>query len=58
MIKKICAIIMSFLILGYLWHYDEKIKAHSYINKVLGIVADYSFAIFFLHYYNLPDKSV
>ena len=44
-------IIMSFLILGYLWHYDEKIKAHSYINKVLGIVADYSFAIFFLHYY-------
>ncbi len=44
-------IILVFLILGYLWHYDEKIKAHSYINKVLGTVADYSFAVFFLHYY-------
>ena len=44
-------IILAFLILGYLWHYDEKIKVHSCINKALGTVADYSFAVFFLHYY-------
>ena len=44
-------IIAAFLILGYLWHYDEKIKAHPYINKALGTIADYSFAVFFLHYY-------
>ncbi len=39
------------LILGYLWHYDERIISHAGINKALGIVADYSFAIFFLHFY-------
>ena len=44
-------VILILLLLGYLWHYDEKIKAHPYINKALGIVADYSFAIFFFHYY-------
>ena len=44
-------IVLTLLILGYLYHYDEKIILHSQINNALGIVADYSFAIFFLHYY-------
>jgi len=44
-------VMMILLILGYLWHYDEKIKEHEYINKYLGIIADYSFAIFFFHFY-------
>ena len=44
-------VMMILLILGYLWNYDEKIKEHPYINKYLGIVADYSFAIFFFHFY-------
>ena len=44
-------IVLTLLILGYLWHYDEKIMAYPCINNALGIIADYSFAIFFLHYY-------
>lgn len=44
-------IILTLLILEYLWHYDEQIIAHSRVNNVLGVVADYSFSIFFLHYY-------
>jgi len=44
-------VILILLILAYLWHYDEKIKAHPYINKALETIADYSFAVFFLHYY-------
>lgn len=44
-------IVLTLIILGYLWHYDEKIIVHSRINNILGVVADYSFSIFFLHYY-------
>lgn len=44
-------IVLTLLILLYLWYYDEKIKAYSHINNGLGIVADYSFSIFFFHYY-------
>jgi hypothetical protein len=44
-------IILTLIILGYLWYYDEKIAKYPRINNALGVVADYSFAIFFLHYY-------
>lgn len=50
-------VILILLILAYLWHYDEKIKAHPYINKALGTVADYSFAIFFFHFYFVKGVS-
>ena len=44
-------VVLILLILGYLRHYDEKIASHSHINNLFGIVADYSFSIFFLHFY-------
>lgn len=44
-------IALTLLLLGYLYNYDDKIMAHFQINNTLGVVADYSFSIFFLHYY-------
>ena len=37
--------------LGYLKHYDEKIKAHEKLNHWLDVTAKYSFGLFFVHWY-------
>ena len=44
-------IFLTILVLGYLKHYDEKIKSHEKLNKILDITAKYSFGLFFVHWY-------
>ncbi len=47
----ISKIFLTVLVLGYLKHYDEKIKSHEKINHWLDITAKYSFGLFFIHWY-------
>lgn len=44
-------IFLTVLVLGYLKHYDDKIKAHERINNWFDIAAKYSFGLFFIHWY-------
>ncbi len=44
-------IFLTVLVLGYLKHYDDLIKAHEKINNLLDIFAKYSFGLFFVHWY-------
>lgn len=44
-------IFLTVIVLGYLKHYDEKIKQHIKINNWLDITAKYSFGLFFIHWY-------
>ena len=45
--------ILTFLVLGYLKHYDNALLSRKRLNGWLDTVAAYSFAIFFLHHYIL-----
>ena len=49
----ISKIFLSLLLLGYLKHYDLKIRKHKKINKIFTKIAKYSFGIFFVHWYTL-----
>ena len=42
---------LTMLILGYLKHYDNVLIAHRKVNKVLDVIAKYSFGLFFVHWY-------
>lgn len=44
-------IFLTFIILGYLKHYDDAIKNCSWFNKSADLIAKYSFSIFFIHWY-------
>lgn len=44
-------IFLTVLVLGYLKHYDEQIKAKEKLNHLLDITAKYSFGLFFVHWY-------
>lgn len=44
-------IFLTVLVLGYLKHYDEKIKANEKLNHILDVTAKYSFGLFFIHWY-------
>ncbi len=44
-------IFLTVLVLGYLKHYDEKIKACEKLNHLLDVTAKYSFGLFFVHWY-------
>lgn len=44
-------IFLTVLVLGYLKHYDEKIKSFEKINNWLDVIAKYSFGLFFVHWY-------
>lgn len=44
-------IFLTILVLGYLKHYDEKIKSHEKLNHILDVTAKYSFGLFFVHWY-------
>lgn len=44
-------IFLTVLVLGYLKHYDEQIKAKVKLNNLLDITAKYSFGLFFVHWY-------
>ncbi len=47
----ISKVFMTILLLGYLKHYDEWLISHTRLNKVLDILAKYSFGLFFIHWY-------
>ncbi len=49
--NTVSKIFLNFVVLGYLMHYDEKIKQCTWFNNGADIVAKYSFAIFFVHWY-------
>lgn len=42
---------LTMLVLGYLKHYDNAIMSHPKINKLLDVIAKYSFGLFFVHWY-------
>lgn len=44
-------IFLTIIVLAYLKHYDEWLISHAKLNKVLDIIAKYSFGIFFIHWY-------
>lgn len=44
-------IFLTIITLAYLKHYDEWLIAHKKLNKILDIIAKYSFGIFFIHWY-------
>lgn len=44
-------IFLTILALAYLKHYDEWLISHNRLNKVLDVIAKYSFGIFFIHWY-------
>ena len=44
-------IFLTILVLGYLKHYDEKIKSQEKLNHWLDVTAKYSFGLFFVHWY-------
>ncbi len=44
-------IFLTLIILGYLKHYDEKIKSMVKLNHWLDVTAKYSFGLFFVHWY-------
>ena len=44
-------IVLTLILLGYLYHYDEVILKHEKINNCFDIIAKYSFSIFFIHFY-------
>ena len=44
-------IFLTILVLGYLKHYDEKIKSYEKLNHWLDVTAKYSFGLFFVHWY-------
>ena len=47
----ISKIFLTIIVLAYLKHYDEWLISHEKLNKVLDIIAKYSFGIFFIHWY-------
>ncbi len=47
----ISKIFFTLLALGYLKHYDEKIKNCKWFNSTMDVIAKYSFGIFFVHWY-------
>ena len=49
--KTLSKIFLTILVLGYLKHYDEKIKSHEKLNHWLDVTAKYSFGLFFVHWY-------
>ena len=44
-------IFLTIIVLAYLKHYDEWLINHIKLNKILDIIAKYSFGIFFIHWY-------
>lgn len=44
-------VFLTIIVLAYLKQYDEWLISHVRINKVLDIIAKYSFGIFFIHWY-------
>lgn len=44
-------IFLTVIVLGYLKHYDEKIKSCEKLNNLLDVTAKYSFGLFFIHWY-------
>lgn len=44
-------IFLTIVALAYLKHYDNWLISHSRLNKVLDVIAKYSFGIFFIHWY-------
>ena len=44
-------IFLTLIVLAYLKHYDEWLISHTRLNKILDVVAKYSFGIFFIHWY-------
>ena len=48
---SVSKIFLTVLLLGYLKHYDEQIKACLKLNNVLDFLAKYSFGLFFIHWY-------
>ena len=47
----ISKIFLTILVLAYLKHYDEWLIRHEKLNKILDLIAKYSFGIFFIHWY-------
>lgn len=47
----ISKIFLTVIALAYLKHYDEWLISHVKLNKILDIIAKYSFGIFFIHWY-------
>ena len=47
----ISKIFLTIVVLAYLKHYDEWILSREKLNKILDIIAKYSFGIFFIHWY-------
>lgn len=47
----ISKIFLTIIALAYLKHYDEWLISHEKLNKLLDIIAKYSFGIFFIHWY-------
>ena len=50
---NISKIFMTLFLLGFFAHYDYAIIAKSKLNSYIDLIANYSFAIFFVHYYLL-----
>ncbi len=49
--NSVSKIFLNFVVLGYLMHYDEKIKQCAWFNNSMDLIAKYSFSIFFVHWY-------
>ena len=47
----ISKIFLTIIALAYLKKYDEWLISHQMLNKILDIIAKYSFGIFFIHWY-------
>ncbi|MBQ8168871.1 acyltransferase [bacterium] len=47
----ISKIFLTLIVLGYLKHYDERIKSCNWFNNTADLIAKYSFSIFFVHWY-------
>lgn len=51
--NTISKIFLTLIVLGYLQHYDDKIKNCAWFNNTIDVIAKYSFSIFFVHWYVL-----
>lgn len=49
--NTVSKIFLTLIVLGYLQHYDTKIKENVRLNSTLDFIAKYSFSLFFVHWY-------
>ncbi len=49
--NTISKIFLTLIVLGYLKHFDKPIKECKWFNNTVDMIAKYSFAIFFVHWY-------